>query len=208
MIRRACTSAGDGCRRAVVTVVFASLGIATACSSVPSINEASPVAVRAESGEVPIGTASTAPDAFVRDESLPTLDDVLAQDRFVPLAVALERTSLDNVLADVDDFVLFAPTADAFASSATDIGIEYSTLMNDTRLLESILRYHIVTDPSTNRSWRTLNGSLLDVTGSATDSITSVDGVDVVDRVHVRNGAVLVMPRLVLPTSNSTEQSS
>jgi hypothetical protein len=102
--------------------------------------------------------------------SLPTLHELLAQDRFVPLAVALERGGLDIVIDGLDDFVLLAPNGAAFASSGADIGVEYSTLMNDPRLLEAIMRYHIVADPSTNQSWRTLNGSALDVDGSDAQS--------------------------------------
>ncbi len=127
------------------------------------------------------------------------MDELLAQDRFVPLAVALERSGLDSLIDGLDDFVLLAPTASAFASSGADIGIEYSILMNDPRLLEAILRYHIVVDPSTNRSWRTMNGSALDVDGPEAEAIERVDGVDVLDRIQIHNGTVLVMPRLLLP---------
>ena len=132
--------------------------------------------------------------------TLPTLHQILGQDRFVPLAVALERSGLDDVIDGLDDFVLIAPTSAAFASSGTDTGIEYPTLMNSPQLLEATMRYHIVADPSTNRSWRTLNGSALEVDGSDADTIERVDGVEVLDRIHVRNGTVLVVPRLLLPT--------
>jgi hypothetical protein len=87
------------------------------------------------------------------------------------------------------------------ASSGTDIGIEYSTLMNDPRLLEGIMRYHIVTEASTNQSWRTLNGASLDVDGRDARTIERVDGVDVLDRIPVRNGTVVALPRLLLPAS-------
>ena len=61
------------------------------------------------------------------------------------------------------------------------------------------MRYHIVADPSTNQSWRTLNGSELDVDESRRHDRT-VDGVEVLDRIPVRNGTVLVIPRLLLHT--------
>ena len=69
----------------------------------------------------PIVTASTVPTA---PPSLPTLHELLAQDRFLPLGVTLERSGLDNVIDGLDDFVLLAPTGAAFASSGADIGIE------------------------------------------------------------------------------------
>jgi uncharacterized surface protein with fasciclin (FAS1) repeats len=190
----------DRCRRAIALVAFASIAVEAGCSSAQSIDDASPAAAAAAdpvgSDETTIVTASTEPNS---PPSLPTLHVVLAQDRFVALTVALERSGLDEVLDGLDDFVLLAPTNAAFASSGADISIEYSTLMNDPRLLEAILRYHIVADPSTNQSWRTLNGAALDADGADADTVERIDGVDILDRIPVRNGTVFVMPRLVLP---------
>jgi uncharacterized surface protein with fasciclin (FAS1) repeats len=172
----------------------AAIVAATGCASAQAIDDSSAAATGSdETSLVTASTATTAP-------TLPTLHEVLVQDRFVPLAVALERSGLDSVMDGLDDFVLLAPTGAAFASSGADIGIEYSTLMNNRQLLEATMRYHVVADPSTNRSWRTLNGSALDVDGSDVDTIERVDGVDVLDRINVRNGTVLVMPRMFLPT--------
>lgn len=188
----------DRPRRAIAALACASIVAATGCASAQAIDDSSPAEAPAATGsdETSLITASTATTA----PTLPTLHEVLVQDRFVPLAVALERSGLDSVMDGLDDFVLLAPTGAAFASSGADIGIEYSTLMNNRQLLEATMRYHVVADPSTNRSWRTLNGSALDVDGSDVDTIERVDGVDVVDRIHVRNGTVLVMPRMFLPT--------
>jgi uncharacterized surface protein with fasciclin (FAS1) repeats len=192
----------DRYHRAIATVAFASIGLAAGCSSVPSIDDASPAAAApaVETGEAPSVTSATEPTA---PPSLPTLDDLLAQDRFVALRVAFERSGLDIVLDGLDDFVLLAPTDAAFASSGADIGIEYPTLMNDPRLLEAILRYHVVADASTNQSWRTLNGAALAVDGSDADTVERFDGVDVVDRIPLANGTVFVMPRLLLPAPDS-----
>ena len=132
--------------------------------------------------------------------ALPTLDEILTQDRFVPLAVALERTALRDMIEDQNDFVLLAPIAAAFASSAVDTGIAYSNLMNDAPLLEAVMRYHIVVGPSTGRSWRTLNGASFDVERSSAGAIESVDGTEVLDSISVSNGTILVVPRLLLPT--------
>ncbi len=189
----------DRTRRAIAIVALASVGLAAAgCSSAGSIDGGSPAAAAAPtgSGETPAVTESTEPDAA---PTLPTWYELLAQDRFVALTVALERSGLDNVIDDLDNFVLLAPINSAFAASGTDIGIEYASLMDDARLLEAILRYHIVGDPSTNQSWRTLNGAVLDVDGAAVDTIAAFDGADVLDRIPVRNGTVFVMPRLLLP---------
>jgi uncharacterized surface protein with fasciclin (FAS1) repeats len=190
-------SVSERTQRRIATLVFASIGLTSGCSSGSSIDDASPAAAaEIGSGETPSVPASTLPAA---SPALPTLHELLAQDRFVPLGVALERGGLDTVIDGLDDFVLFAPTGTAFATSGADIGIEYSTLMNDPRLLEAILRYHIVADPSTNQSWRTLNGGALAIDGPDADTIKRVDSVDVLDRIPVRNGTVIVVPRLLLP---------
>jgi uncharacterized surface protein with fasciclin (FAS1) repeats len=182
------------CRIAFAALVLATIAAGTACASSQTLREASASAAAADEADAPpIATSSTAP------ASSPTFDEVLAQDRFVALAIALERSGLDDVLDGLDDFVLLAPIGDAFASSGADIGIEYSTLMNDPRLLEAILRYHIVASPSNNESWRTLNGSQLDADGSTADTIERVDDVEVLDRISVSNGTVLVIPRILLP---------
>lgn len=186
----------DRTRRLVVTVAFASIGLATGCSSA-SIDDGSPVAA---AGDALIVGESTVPaTAPATSPSLPTLQELLAEDRFVALRVALERSGLDTVIDGLDDFVLLAPIGAAFESIGADVGIDYPTLMNNPQLLEAVMRYHIVADPTTNQSWRTLNGSSLDVDGSNAAAIERVDGIEVLDRVPVRNGTVLVMPRLLLP---------
>jgi uncharacterized surface protein with fasciclin (FAS1) repeats len=200
---------------------FAVACLASGCASTPLSNggavAAATVATVVEPGDAAIVGAFTNPDATTTPDTtitpdttatsaatdvLPGLDDVLAQDRFVPLAIALERSGLVDVLAGLDDVVLLAPTGTAFGSTATDIGIDSSILMNNPRLLEAVMRYHIVSDSSTNE-WRTLNGASLDVSESGSDpvAITRVDGVEVLYQIPVRNGIVLVMPRLLVPTT-------
>lgn len=187
----------DRSRRTIAAIAFATISLASGCSSASSIGDASPAAA-ADVGPsetkliTTVSTVSPAP-------SLPTLHDLLAQDRFVALRVALERSGLVNVILELDDFVLFAPTGAAFASSGADIGIEYPTLMNDPRLLEAILRYHVVADPAANPTWRTLNGAAVDVDGAEADTMTTVDGIDVLDRITVEHGTVLVVPQFLFP---------
>lgn len=186
------------------------IGLATGCSSVSSI-DGDPAAAAAASSRASTTGESTAPVGSAAPASplgpplpdrqaLPTLDEVLAEEQFATLAAALESTGLDKVIDDLDDVVLLAPTGSAFASAGADVGIEYSTLMNNPGLLEAVLRYHVVADPSVNVSWRTLNGAVLDVTAS---DLSTIDGVEVLDRIPVRNGIILVMPRLLLPAARA-----
>lgn len=186
--------------RAIAALASVSIGLvaASACSYAPRIDTTPTAAAAAESSAPPTSTPTTEPNG---PSVLPTLDEMLAQDRFVPLAVALERSGLDQAIVNLENFVLIAPTDAAFKSSETDIGIQYPTLMNNLGLLEAVRRYHIVARPSTNDSWRTLNGSLLDVDGPTVANIRNVDGIDVLDSIPVRNGTILVVSRLLLPAS-------
>ena len=187
-------------RRAGVAAL-ASICLATGCASTPLIDDGSGVAAAALAkpsdativGELVAPTTTTAPPTLL------PLNELLAQERFVPMAVALERSGLDVVIDGLEDFVLLAPTGTAFTSTGADVGIESSTLMNNPQLLEAIIRYHFVANPSTNETWRTLNGAELDVSGSDRGTIERVDGVEVLYQIPVRNGIVLVMPRLLLP---------
>ena len=175
------------------------------------MDDASPAAA-ADDGVIDETRNATASTELPAAPSLPSVHEVLAQDRFVALDVALDLSGLDDVLDGLEDFVLFAPIGEAFASSGADVGIEYSTLMNDHRLLEAIMRYHIVADPSTNQSWRTMNGASLDVNPQGAGTIERVDGVDVLDAFPVLNGTVVVIPRILLPVPEplvaSTEVST
>jgi uncharacterized surface protein with fasciclin (FAS1) repeats len=186
----------DRVHRAIAVAALGSIGLATGCSSIQSIDGGAPAAAIG-SDESQLVAASTVP---VAPSSSLGLQELLLQDRFVPLRVALERSSLLTVIDGLDDFVLVAPIGEAFASSGADIGIEYPTLMNDLRTLEAVMRYHVVADPSTNHSWRTLNGAVLDADGND-ESIRRVNGVDVIDRIGVRNGTILVVSRLLIPSS-------
>ena len=193
-------------RRALTTVAAVSIGLLAGCSYTPSLRDApaaagdvsSDVTTDSESTTSTPATSATLPPAALG------LPDLLTQDRFVPLAIALERSGLDEVISELDDFVLLAPTGTAFAASGADVGIEYLPLLNSPQLLESILRYHVVADPSTNESWRTLNGAELDIKGSDPVTIERVDGIQVLDQIRVRNGVVLVMPRVLLPAARQT----
>lgn len=182
------------------------------CADARLMNDSSAAAAPTESsdaaivGESPAPVAPTPPALPVVPSlptplTLPTLDELLAEERFVPLAIALERSGLDDIIDGLDEFVLFAPIGTAFESAATDVGIDYFTMIDKPQLLESVIRYHIVADPSTNESWRTMNGAALDVMGSDRDRIARVNGVEVLDRILVRNGSVLVMPRILVPTA-------
>jgi hypothetical protein len=201
-------SASDQARR-VAVAVLASICLTAGCTSRPSIDGGSPAAAAAESsGATAVGESSApstpnappVPPSPVPSTSpaLPTVDEVLTEERFVPLAVALDRSGLDEIIDGLDDVILLAPTGTAFASAGSDIGIDFSTLMNNPRLLEAVIRYHVVADTSARDSWRTLNGAFLDVNSPYA---ATVDGIEVLERIPVRNGVVLVMPRLLLPGS-------
>lgn len=202
--------------RRVVAAVFASVVLAGGCTDAGLIDDSPAAAAPADAVDATNVGGPTAPIAPAAPSSpvrstlptpppLPTLDEALVEEQFVPLADALERSGLGELIDGLDDFVLLAPTGTAFAAAGADVGIEYGALINTPQLLEAVIRYHIVADPSENESWRTLNGALLDVDGSDAATIDRVDGVDVIERIAVRNGVILVVPRLLLPGSQPVD---
>lgn len=194
---------GSNQTRRAAAAALATICLATGCASTPLIDDGSSVAAApvARPSDATIVGDSTAPTTTttIAPPTLPALHELLAQERFVPMADALELSGLDVVIDGLEDFVLLAPTGTAFTSAGADVGIESSTLLNNPQLLEAVIRYHIVANPATNQTWRTLNGAELDVSGSDPGMIERVDGVEVLYQVPVRNGVVLVMPRLLLP---------
>jgi uncharacterized surface protein with fasciclin (FAS1) repeats len=191
-------------RRTAAVAALAALCLATGCGSTSFIDDSSAAAAAGDEPSTSITVVEpTEPPPTVAPATLPDLHEVLARERFVPMGVALDRSGLDSVIDGLDEFVLLVPTGSSFASAGTDIGIELSTIMNNPRMLEAIIRYHIVPNPSTNQSWRTLNGATLDVKGSDPATIERVDGVEVLYQIPVDNGSVLVMPRLLLPAHDT-----
>lgn len=68
----------------------------------------------------------------------PTITSVAAADgRFTTLVAALQRTGLDEVLAGSGDFMVFAPTDDAFAAAGIDLN---AVSESD---LRALLLYHV-----------------------------------------------------------------
>ena len=118
LLTRRSVTGFDRTRLVVAAVAFAALGMATGCTSAPSIDDGSPVAQPPpDPSTQPLVGGSTAPatcTVATATPSLPTLQELLAEDRFVPFVVALERSGLDTVIDGLDDVVLLAPTGSAF----------------------------------------------------------------------------------------------
>ena len=192
-------------RRVVAVVALASSGLVAGCAYAPPIGDSKAAAAGAvESSGTTIDDETSSTTSSTMTPLSLTLPDVLAQERFTALSVALERSGLDAVIAELDSFVMFAPTDTAFSSAETDVGIGYFPMLNNAQLLDAVLRYHIVATPDTTGSWRTLNGATIAVQGSDPETIRYVNGVEVLERIQVRGGIVLVMPRVLLPSQQQT----
>jgi len=184
-------------------VVAAAIALTTiagsACSDGPSTARSAPSDTSTTSA--PGTTLPSTPSGV--HEGAPDLSEVLTQDRFDALQIALERSGLDAKLGSLDNFILFAPVQTAFAASGSDIGVDYMSLLGQPRLLDAVLRYHVVADPPTSASWRTLNGAFVDVDTSHSGAIVDVDGTVPLEQIPVRNGLVVALPRVLLPARAS-----
>jgi uncharacterized surface protein with fasciclin (FAS1) repeats len=183
-------------------VVAAAIALTTiagsACSDGPSTDRSAPSDA---STSAPGTTLPSTPSGA--HAGAPDLSEVLTQDRFDALQIALERSGLDATLGSLDNFILFAPVQTAFAASGSDIGVDYMSLLGQPQLLDAVLRYHVVADPPTSASWRTLNGAFIDVDTSQSGAIVDVDGTVPLEQIPVRNGLVVALPRVLLPARAS-----
>lgn len=197
---------GDVSRGAGVATAMLAL-VTASCSYAPAIGGGSDAAAAPMSSEGTVSdvTSSRAPSTL---PAVVELSEVLEREELLPLGLVLERSGLDDVLAGLDEFVLLAPTHAAFAAGGDEVGVDFFEMVKNPRLLDAVMRYHIVANPAVNVSWRTLNGATLDVSGSDPALVGLVDGVEVVDRIRVRSGTVLVVERVLLPRPSTADAPS
>ena len=70
--------------------------------------------------------------------------DVLEANDYIHLLSALESLGISDVLMGIHQYTIFAPSDNALASAAEDLGLTIDTLLADQELLANILAYHIV----------------------------------------------------------------
>ncbi len=140
-------------------------------------------------------------------------DGALLPDECSVLATLLQRTGLDEAVAGLDGFTLFAPTDDAFAALPDDVVASLLRPENEDAL-KSVLLHHVIDAPVTaffalqTDEARMLDGQVLPIRQS--DAGLSIGAATVVSPDRVRGGgvvhvidAVLVPADLQLVTSTT-----
>lgn len=124
---------------------------------------------------------------------------------FNTLAVALEVTGLDVVLADSNrNFTVFAPTDEAFSALGQDT---INTLLNDSDRLTDILLYHVLADTVVDsataislagQSTSAANGDQLNISVEAGNLFINMSKVTTAD-VGASNGIIHVIDTVLIP---------
>ena len=159
---------------------------------------------------LPFGASATAEDTIATNATnTPELST---------LVTALDEAGLVDTFADESaTFTVFAPTNDAFAAAATELGITAEELLALPNLGE-ILQYHVVaaeafsTDLSDGQELETLTGGMLTVDISGSDvfvvdeqgrraQVTTAD-------VDSSNGVVHIIDRVVLEAAEDSATST
>jgi uncharacterized surface protein with fasciclin (FAS1) repeats len=128
---------------------------------------------------------------------------------FTILTTALDATGLGEVLDGRRQFTVFAPTDDAFAAAASDLGIPLADLLDfllaNPDYLTDVLLFHVAPgrrdsiDVLDSVRIRTLQGSfLLQDAGTLTDGLGRDVGIVAVD-ILADNGIIHVLDNVVLP---------
>ncbi|MCA9890431.1 MAG: fasciclin domain-containing protein, partial [Anaerolineae bacterium] len=86
-----------------------------------------------------------AADEIVDEDVMGTIVDVaVANKSFSTLIAAIAATELTGTLSEGGPYTFFAPSNDAFTTLLEELDMNAETLFNDTELLTSIVRYHVV----------------------------------------------------------------
>ncbi len=137
-------------------------------------------------------------------------DAALATSSLSTLVAALQETDLLNTLQGSGPFTVFAPTNDAFASLAAQLGVTTSELLARSDL-EDILRYHVVDgrveaddlDNDLVAATATADG-LRVIFGRAGSIVTVNDATITTPDIETGNGIVHIIDEVLLPQRAET----
>jgi uncharacterized surface protein with fasciclin (FAS1) repeats len=134
---------------------------------------------------------------------------------FTVLAELLTAAGLVDALSGPGPFTVFAPTDEAFAAAAADLGVTLdelaAALTSDIDLLTEILTYHVVAGNVPSSDVVTLDGESVETLSGASftvnvngSTVTITDGagrtVNVIDvDVEASNGVIHVLDNVLLP---------
>jgi len=125
---------------------------------------------------------------------------------FTTLVAAVVAAGLDKDLSDkTASYTVFAPTNEAFAAAAKDMGMTPAELLNDKTKLTAILKYHVIPTKMLSTDLKagdvvTLQGE--SVTISIKDGKVMVNDATVVTAdVESGNGVVHIIDKVLVPPS-------
>ena len=151
--------------------------------------------------------------------STPSIAEVTANDaRFTTLNLALVNTGLNTTFQGAGPFTVFAPTDAAFAALAAELGLSRAALLANRPLLESVLRYHVLSTRVDSgavplgRAITPLAGGFFKVE-NAGGALTVTDGRNRTSRItatdiNTRNGVIHVLDRVLLPADKTIVQTA
>ena len=151
--------------------------------------------------------------------STPSIAEVTANDsRFTTLNQALVNTGLNTTFLGGGPFTVFAPTDAAFAALAAELGISREALLADRTLLESVLRYHVLSTRVDSgavplgRAITPLAGGVFKI-DNVSGTLTVTDGRNRTSRIsapdiNTRNGVMHAVDRVLLPADKTIVQTA
>ena len=136
----------------------------------------------------------------------PTIVEIASNDaRFTTLVKALQQAGLVDTLNGDGEFIVFAPTDDAFKK------LPEGTLDNLLKAenkdnLKDILLYHVANGNSTNKNIANLNGKEIDMANGKKATITTKgdevfinDAKVIVTDIMAKNGVIHVIDTVLIP---------
>ena len=160
-------------------------------------------------GAVKVGSDSGVPS--VAEASSNVVDTAVDAGTFNTLALALQTTGLDAVLADESrTFTVFAPTDEAFAALGSET---INTLLNDSEALSNILLYHVIADNSVaSQTAFSLAGGSVDAANGVALAISEQGGDLFINDSRVisadvaaSNGVIHVIDRVLIPAVDGVD---
>lgn len=161
-------------------------------------------------------TTTAGPTTTAGDSDLGNIVEVaVGAGSFTILAELLTAAGLVDALSGPGPFTVFAPTDEAFAAAAAELGVPLEdlavALALDTELLTEILTYHVVSGNVPSSDVVTLNGEAVETLSGESftvnvdgETVSITDGagrnVNVIDvDVEASNGVIHVLENVLLP---------
>lgn len=184
-----------------VTALFAVVGVTLTltgpASATGAIGPAQPTA--APTGDCEVVDAAAIADLAVT-EAIDEIEDLST------LSAALVATDLDELLADGDEFTVFAPADEAFDAIPENV---FEWMLTDLDVLSSILGYHVVVGQRLSAEELIEAGTIetasgpLEVAAAGDSLVVNGDRAVLCADIETANATVHVVDRVLQPVSSA-----